>query len=213
MGIGVGSRSATGQARRARTRATIIAAAFKLFGEEGGLPVRIEDIATRAGVTRMTFYNHFSGMVALREAVGFELTHDFLTAVTAAISTLDDPRERASAAIRFYLRRVVSDPGWGWSMLNLSTSGIIFGTETYEQAERTVREGIEDGSLTVPDSALGRDLVLGTALAAIATILKGQQIADRPEAVAAMILQGLGVAATDAQAIAHRPLPPLDGVE
>ena len=210
MGSGVDWRSATGQARRARTRARIIATAFELFGEEGGLPVRIEDIATRAGITRMTFYNHFSGMGELREAVGFELTHDFLTAVTAAISTLDDPRERASAAIRFYLLRVIGDPSWGWSMLNLSSGGSFFGTETYERAEQTVREGIEGGLLAVSDSALGRDLVLGTALAAIASILKGQQAAERPEAVAAMILEGLGVAASEARAIAHRPLPALD---
>ena len=58
-----------GRQRRARTRANIVAAAFDLFGSEEGLFTRIEDIAAKAGVTRATFYNHFSGMAELRAAI------------------------------------------------------------------------------------------------------------------------------------------------
>ncbi len=196
--------------RRARNRAAIVAAAFELFGGEAAGQVRIEDIAARAGVTRMTFYNHFSGMAELREAVGFELTHDFLNAVTAAIAVLDDPRERAAAAIRFYLGRVAGDPGWGRSILNLSSDGLFFGAETHRQAERTVREGIDAGVLDLPGSALGRDLVLGTGLAAIASILSGDAAPNYPVEVAAAILRGLGVEVREAQSIAARPLPPIE---
>jgi len=71
-----------GKIRRAKTRAKIIAAAFELFGEEEGLYARIEDVSQRAGITRATFYDHFSGMSELRDAVTDEVTHDFLTAVT-----------------------------------------------------------------------------------------------------------------------------------
>ena len=121
------TKAEVGRQRRATTRARIIAAAFKHFGSEDGLDTRIEDIARSAGVTRMTFYNHFSGMGELREAVGFELTHEFLDDVAKAISTLEDPRERAAAAVRFYLGRVAHDPAWGRSMLTLGASGVMFG--------------------------------------------------------------------------------------
>lgn len=201
---------ALGAQRRARTRARVIAAAFELFGEEDGLYTRIEDVAQRAGITRATFYDHFSGMADLRDAVTYEVTHDFLTAVSTAILALPDPRERAAAAIRFYLHRVREVPGWGRSMLNLSANGIIFGAETFREAEQTVAQAIAAGQLAVTDTALGRDMILGTTIAAISTMLREERGAAYPETVAAVILVGLGVGASDAREIANRPLPRLE---
>lgn len=198
-----------GRQRRAKTRARVIAAAFELFGEEDGLYARIEDVSRRAGITRATFYDHFSGMAELRDAVTYEVTHDFLTAVTRAVDQLTDPCERISVAIRFYLHRVREVPGWGRSMINLSANGIIFGAETFRQAELTVVDAIEAGQLTILDSALGRDAILGTTIAAISTMLRGERGADYPEQVVALILVGLGVNPLKAEEISRRPLPDL----
>lgn len=202
-------RGEIGRERRARTRAKILLAAFEAYGEEHGLHVRIEDIASRANITRPTFYNHFAGMEELREAVTRELTHDFLVAVTKTIQLVTDPRERATIAIRLYLRRAREDTQWAWSMINMSANGIIFGAETFSQAEQTVKEGIESGLLSVPSSQLGRDLLMGTSLAAIVTMVRETTPDDYPEAVAGFILMGLGVLSEEARSIAHLPLPAL----
>lgn len=202
-------RAEIGRERRARTRAKIIAAAFDLFGEENGLHSRIEDVAGRAGVTRPTFYNHFSGMEELREALTHEVTHDFLVAVTRTIEELRDPRMRAVFAIRFYLHRARADRRWAWSMVNMSANGVIFGAETHRQAEQTVREGMEAGLLAIPSSAVGRDIVLGSTLAAVASMLREDLPDDYPEAVAGHILLGLGVPHAEAREFAHLPLPEL----
>ena len=202
-------RAEIGRERRARTRAKIIAAAFDLFGEETGLHSRIEDVADRAGVTRPTFYNHFSGMEELREALTHEVTHDFLVAVTRTIEELPDPRMRAVFAIRFYLHRARTDGRWAWSMVNMSANGIIFGAETHRQAEQTVREGMEAGVLALPSSAVGRDIILGSTLAAVASMLREDLPDDYPEAVARHILLGLGVPRAEAREFAHLPLPEL----
>lgn len=196
-----------GNLRRTKTRAKIIAAAFSLFGADEGVLVRIEDIAALAGVTRMTFYNHFASMAALREAVCFELTHDFLTSVTQTLATLDDPRERIATAVRLYLGKAASDSGWARSILNLSSDGIPFGAETFREAEQTIREGIAAGVFQDVESALGRDLVLGTTLAAIAAILRGQTGPEHAERVAAAILRGLGVVPEIARRTAFASLP------
>jgi AcrR family transcriptional regulator len=198
-----------GRLRRAKTRAKIIAAAFELFGEEDGLYARIEDVSLRAGITRATFYDHFSGMAELRDAVTYEVTHDFLTSVTYTVSLLEDPRERISAAIRFYLHRVREVPGWGRSMLNLSANGIIFGAETFRQAELTVVDAIAAQQLTIKDCAVGRDSILGTTIAAISTMLREERGTDYPEQVVIVILVGLGVCPENAAEIASRLLPAL----
>ncbi len=202
-------RIAAGRKRKAENRARIIAAAFAIFGNENGLYARIEDIAAEAGVTRATFYNHFAGMADLREALTHEVAHDFLASVTATIATMPDARDRSAFAIRFYLRRALDDPRWGWSMLNLSASGVIFGAETFHQAGQTVREGLDAGVFRIGSMELGRDLLLGACLAALGTILRGQAAADYPEAVASHILVALGVPPDQAEAIARQPLPPL----
>ncbi len=202
-------RAEIGRQRRARTRARIVAAAFDLFGEENGLYSRIEDIADRAGITRPTFYNHFAGMEDLREALTHEVTHDFLVAVTRTVNSLPDPRDRAATALRYYLHRAREDRRWAWSMINMSANGVFLGSETYRQAEQTVREGIKAGVLTIPSSALGRDIVLGTVLAAMTSLVKQDMPQDYPEQIAEFILLGLGVPAAVAHGTARIAPPPL----
>lgn len=202
-------RAEIGRERRARTRAKIIAAAFELFGSEKGLHSRIEDIAAKAGVTRPTFYNHFSGMDELRDALTHEVTHDFARAVIETVRPLSDPRLRAAIALRYYLHRARADRRWAWSMVNLSANGIIFGAETNREAEQTVREGIEAGVLPIPSPALGRDILLGSTLGAIAGMLREDLPDDYPETVACHILLGLGVPDAEAKGIARTPLPDL----
>ena len=201
-------RAEIGRERRIRTRAKIVAAAFEVFGDEAGLYARIEDVAEKAGVTRATFYNHFSGMAELRDALTAEVTHDFLEAVTKAISRLPDARNRSACAVRFYLRRACSDTRWAWSMINMSAAGTLFGAETFRQAEQTLREGMAEGVFALPSVELGRDLLLGTTLAAMASIVRGGMPDDYPEAVAGRILFGLGVPFEDAMVCAQTPLPP-----
>ncbi|HYO85735.1 MAG TPA: TetR/AcrR family transcriptional regulator [Dermatophilaceae bacterium] len=46
--------------RRGQTRDQVLDAALQLFNEHGYLGVRVEDIAKQAGVSRATFYKHFS---------------------------------------------------------------------------------------------------------------------------------------------------------
>jgi AcrR family transcriptional regulator len=205
----VDGRTAMGRKKRAETRARIIAAAFEILGDENGLFARIEDVVERAAVTRATFYNHFAGIAELRDAVAQEMTHDFLVAVVQSVNKLPDPRERCTAAIRFYLHRARNDHRWAWSMINVSASGKIFGAETYRQAEQTVRDGVELGALPIPSVELGRDILLGSSLAAMGSMLKDDLPDNYPEAVAGYILVALGVPIATAHETAHLPLPKL----
>jgi AcrR family transcriptional regulator len=207
--IDVRRRAEIGQEKRTRTRTKILAATFELYGRENGLFTRVEEICQLAGVTRQTFYNHFASIDELREALTYEVTHDFLVTVTDALRALPSAAERASAAIRFYLDKARDDPKWGWSMVNISANGIIFGIETYRQAEQTVQDGIDEGDFPLSDARLGRDLVMGTALSAIVT-----QLRETPEPqftidITRNILVGLGISRSRADAIVQLALPSL----
>jgi AcrR family transcriptional regulator len=202
-------RAAIGKEKRARTRAKILAATFHLYGRENGLFTRVEEICQLAGVTRQTFYNHFRNMEELREALTYEVSHDFLVTVTNALLCLPDGAERASAAIRFYLDKALHDPKWGWSMVNISSNGIVFGMETYRQAEQTVQEGIKAGDFPMNDARLGRDLILGTTLSALTTQLRDAPGPQFTIDTTRNILVGMGVPLERADKIVRLPLPSL----
>lgn len=58
-GAGLGS-AGRSTARRQATRDAVVDTALQLFTERGYLAVRVEDIATAAGVSRATFYKYFA---------------------------------------------------------------------------------------------------------------------------------------------------------
>jgi AcrR family transcriptional regulator len=202
-------RAEIGRERRAKTRAKIIDAAFRVFGQEAGLHARIDDIAKEADVTRATFYNHFAGMAELLEAVSYELTHDLRTAVISAATVISDPRLRAATATRMFLHKARVDKSWAWSMINISSNGIIFGAETFKNAGLSVQRGIEEGYFDLPDARIGRALVMGTSLAAFGTMTREDVPEDFPEQVTCRILIGLGLDPGLAKELVSRKLPKL----
>lgn len=208
--MAVDGRTKAGLQRRVKTRARIIAAAFEIFGEQYGLFARIEDVVKKAGVTRATFYNHFAGIVELHEALVSEVTHDFMLAVSEAAERIPDIREGSAVAVRLYLHRARNDPRWAWSMLSISASGCPFGQDTQRRAEQTLKDGIEKGFFPISSAPIGRDILLGSMLAAVSSMLTEQVPGDYPEEIASHILCALGVPINEARAIASRPLPVLN---
>lgn len=202
-------RAEIGRERKARTRAHVLAITFDIYGREDGLHCRVEEVCAAAGITRQTFYNHFNGMDDLRDALTWEVAHDFLGAVTRALDTMPDAAQRMAAAIRYYLERGRTDPLWAWSIVNLSAGGVVFGAETFAQARRTVIEGMASGVFTVSDERIGRDLVLGATLSALYTQLRDTTADDYPSQVAHAVLVGLGCSPDVAADFARSPLPPL----
>jgi AcrR family transcriptional regulator len=210
--IDVERRAQIGQEKRARTRATVLEVAFSLLGRERGLTTRIDEICEAAGISRGTFYNYFTSMDELFDALSYELNHDFNRAVTAVVGRMPRAADRAGSAIRYYLERARKDPKWAWAMVNISAGGPIFGADTYAHAQRTTEEGIESGEFDLISAESGRDLQLGATLAAMITQLHNPSSPTYPAVVARHVLRGMGVAKKRVEQIISRPLPdPMTG--
>lgn len=205
--LNIERRAQIGQERRARTRAAILEATFQVLGNESGRLARIEQVSELAQIARPTFYTYFSSMEELIAALSYELSHEFNTAVLAYCAGLNNRAEEAHAGIRYYLEKARGDHKWGWGMVNLSFGGPIFGAETSAAATATVAAGIASGVFKVEDVKVGRDMVLGTALSAMTTLLREPCPDDYPRSVTRQILVGLGVPAQKAERIVSRPLP------
>jgi hypothetical protein len=93
-------------------------------------------------------------------------------------------------------------------MVNISATGPLFGAETFASALATVEEGILRGEFVLEDARVGRDMILGTALAAMVSQLREGADADQPRKAARLILRALGVPGDRVDVVVSRPLPP-----
>ena len=192
--------------KRERTRKKILEAAFGLIGNEQGLTVRIEEICAAARVSRGTFYNYFTSLEQLFQVLAVELSHDLNRALVATWDETQSHADGSNAAVQHYLNYARRDPAWAWAMVHLSAFGPTFGAEAWEACHRAIAKGIEAGEFDVPSATVGRDLMTGTVLATVRTMLRfGSR--SRPQVVAYHVLRALGVPDARAKAIAESRLP------
>lgn len=202
-------RAEIGAEKRIRTRAALLAVARELFGHEGGKSTRIEEICEGAGVARGTFYNYFPSIDAVQEALFEDLSRDFDDAVHLVFPELGSATERTAAAVRYYIGRAKDDPQWGWGMVNTGMGTGLLTNDLADRVAATIQEGIDTGEFNIGSAVAGRDMVLGTGLAATITLLKGEAPAMYPELTACRLLMALGVDQEVAHAVMRRPLPDL----
>ena len=193
--------------KRERTRKTILDAAFELIGSEKGLTVRIEEICAAARISRGTFYNYFTSLEQLFEVLAIELSHDLNRALVATWDETLSHAEGSNAAIQHYLNYARHDPAWAWAMVHLNAFGPPFGAEAWDACYRSIAKGIEAGEFDVPNATVGRDLMTGTVMATVRTMLRSDGSRAQPRIVAYHLLRAFGVPDARAKGIAERPLP------
>jgi AcrR family transcriptional regulator len=193
--------------KRERTRRAILEAAFGLIGNEKGLTVRIEEICAAARISRGTFYNYFTSLEQLFEVLAIELSHDLNRALVATWDETRSHAEGSNAAIQHYLKYARRDPAWAWAMVHLNAFGPPFGAESWDACYRSIAKGIEAGEFDVPNATVGRDLMTGTVMATVRTMLRTGGSRSQPRIVAYHLLRAFGVPDARAKEIADRPLP------
>jgi len=101
----------TGEQRIAERRRKLIEAGMSLFGSPGSGSVRVKDVVAEAALTERYFYESFSDLDSLFDAV-LELANETVeTAVNAAVVRApDDAISRISIALRTSIETVASDP-------------------------------------------------------------------------------------------------------
>lgn len=207
-----GRRAEIGAARRAKSRNSLLTAAFECYGREDGRVVRIEDVCKVAGIARGTFYNHFEDLEQLRYNLLEEMTGEFDRAVHHMFPDLDGPAEQSAVAIRYYLHAAARNPSWGWAMIHSSAPGHIFGETVWHNSLVTIRRGLEENLFHISTAEIGRDILMGTVSAAMVSIMRGTTPPHYPEQVSEHILMSFGVAREMAHTLSNRPLPALPAI-
>ncbi|MBD2359074.1 TetR/AcrR family transcriptional regulator [Tolypothrix sp. FACHB-123] len=204
-------RTSIGLEKRERTRSRLIAAAYRVFASKDADTVTIDDIIIQAKVARGTFYNYFQTREDVLKAVAASLSDEMNQKIWAQSVAIEDPAERMAIALRQFLHQAMRDSTWGWVIVRIGLVAAPL-SETIERGVMTDLEaGIRLNRFRVDSLQVAIDLILGTGLMAMRSILAGHTEPDYPEQIAKIILKSLGVADADARAIAFKLLEPLQG--
>jgi AcrR family transcriptional regulator len=202
-------RAAIGLAKRERTRSNLLEAAYRVFAQKEMDAVTIDDIIAAAGVARGTFYNYFQTREEVLRAVAASLSDVMNQKIWAQSTEISDPAERMAIALRQFLHQAKRDATWGWVIVRIG----LVAAPLSETIERGVMSDLEAGirlhRFQVDSAQAAIDLILGTGLMAMRSILAGQTPVDYPEQIAKLILKTLGVTDREAEAIAFKILEPL----
>jgi AcrR family transcriptional regulator len=195
---------------RARTRALLLDAAVRVFARKGTGAAAIHEIAAEAGVANGTFYNYFRTREELLEAASIQLAERFDAAIWASLAAIDDPAARIAIGCRRFVVHAVDDPTWAAALLRVWVASPVLKVRAAAGLLADLRAGRRRGRLRFSGEAAAVDVVQGAVLSGMRTVLEGRGAAKHASEIAALVLRALGIAAAEAEALATRPLPPLE---
>lgn len=193
--------------RKARTRASLLAAARELFAARGVQSATIAEIAEHADIAIGSFYNYFRTKEELLDALLEDELTKQLRALQARQAKVKDPAEKISVAHRHLVRAAQEDPDWAWLLVRLEVPYRIAWSVLGQAAERDLREGIRAGRFHVANERLALNASGGALFAVIHAQLVGELSGRSDSEHAEGVLRSFGLPSEEAAAIARRPLP------
>ena len=184
-------RAEIGREKRARTRATLIEAAYALFSSRPVEQITVDDIVKRAGVARGTFYAHFVDLPALIAAVETELVNSVDELLQPARLAIDDPLLRVAFGCSRFLDKAAEDQGWARIVARMWA-------RIPTDEETVVKRLVEDltqfsrASTRAVAPALGHEIVRGLVLWLVGALGEGRLTANDRDAAIAAVLRALG---------------------
>ncbi len=151
----------------AQTRAALIAAGRRLFGEHGFRATSVDDLAREARVTTGALYHHFPTKTALFEAVFVQAHTDLMTAATDAAQGASDGIDELARGFEAFLDGVLQPDLQRILIVDgPAVLGLARYTELDEQYAHAVivhslRAAAEAGTITVKDPETATRLLLG----------------------------------------------------
>lgn len=200
-----------GHRKRAQTREQLVEAALAMLAANTLGDASILELATAAGVSNGTFYNYFQSKEELVEAVAFSVSEQIARELRDEFVGVDDPAERVVIAARTFMTRSSKDPVFGWALLRLMGSLPRMSETVRQSILLDVREGKKKGRFSVSSEAAALDMILGTLIAGVRSLLEGRESADHIRAIGEISLIGLGMNTKQARAVVNKlfdqPIP------
>lgn len=190
--------------RAARTRTALLAAGFDLLAQRPIDAIAIDDIVTRAGVAKGSFFNHFTDKQGFANAIGAAVRMELEARVGAANAGVDDPVLRLAGGMREAVEFALSQRSRAIVMLR----GLELSTGINHDLNKGIRSDIDRliaAGLARPEAARsGVRYWLGLCQIAQLNVIERQPSRrDAAERLREMLVLGLcGLGVPEARALA-----------
>src|SRR5271166_5399898 len=193
--------------RKARTRSALLAAAQRLFGEQGFDATTVAEIAEDADVAIGSFYNYFD----TKDELLAELLQETLAAQLGRMQTrragVQDPAEAISVAHRHFVSLAWDEPEWARLLVRLDLQYRVSDDVLARSAMRDLRAGIAAGRFQVANPRLALRASGGALIAVMHAALLGELGKHADSEHAEGVLRSFGLDPAEAGEIARRPMP------
>ena len=194
------------QGRRGLTRQRLIDAALVMLADSTLEAASILDLAKAAGVSNGTFYNYFQTRDQLVEAAAAQLSEQMALQLRKAFAGVDDPADRIVIAARTFMQRAGKEPVFGWALLKLVGTLPQLSERIRQSILLDLREGRAKGRFHFSSEAAAADMVLGTLIVGIRSLLERREGEGHIRGIGEVSLVGLGMGLGEAQAVVKRQL-------
>ena len=199
-------RSRVAAQRRVKMRTSLLNAALELVARVGPDSISIDAIVAQAQVSRGTFYKYFSAPNEVIRALGLDLAAELISAVDDVVCNQSDPAAQAAYGMRAVLNYVADFPLLGAFIVRAGWPISEPGHAFFQFVGPNIDRGLASGRFRGLSRATALTLMGGLCVGAIHDLMQQSQSADFIEEVAATLLRGLGLDASEAHRLAHAEL-------
>jgi AcrR family transcriptional regulator len=208
----VNFRTRTGKARRAKTRARILTAAFALFDERGVERVTVEDVRAAAGLARGSFYNYFPTYEHMLKDLAAQISRQINMEQTARFDGVANLMERMWCNLRYFILRGGSDRSCSEILMRVTPLLGPLNDSMRIRAEQELRECVRRKLIRVPSAGVALDLGYGLGSVMIRRASRNGVRPKEIEAAGLLFLRALGIAEDEAHRIVRVPFPDLPSI-
>jgi AcrR family transcriptional regulator len=194
------------EARRARIRARIGAAALRLVAEGGYQAAAISSVAQAAGVGAGTVYRHFPSKADLLAEVFRVASQREVDAVAASVAVPGPATRRLAAAVETFARRALRGRRLAWALLAepvdpaVEAERLVFRRAYRDLFAAVLEEGIASGELAGQDAELTAAALVGAIGEALVGPLSPSAAAGDPDRLVRDLVTFCLRSATDEEA-------------
>jgi AcrR family transcriptional regulator len=192
-------------AKKGQTRDSIRLAARKLFAARPIDAVSIDAIVAAAGVSKGSFYNHFTDREDVVEAVVGEIRRSLNEAAVAANTDETDPARRVARAVCLFLRSAVDDPEAAAALVRIHGGYLALDGAYNKPVVDDISAGLAAGRFAIPTLESGVMLVIAVTQVGLMRVIQEPGLAlavAKAQQMVLLLLRGLGVETVEAGRIA-----------
>jgi tetracycline repressor-like protein len=109
--------------------------------------------------------------------------------------------------VRAFIDHALADRTWASALLRIWGSSASLPRRAGAAVLADLRAAQKRRRLRIPDAGAALDLVQGTVIASIRSVIEGSATAERGPEIAALLLRAFGLSAREADALAHAKMP------